>query len=84
MTQDELTARQLHNINQAVFGIALAVRTVLLAANPTLEQPLTASDAAATTLAEFDSTMQAFADRLTQFTALVAQQNRGSGIILPN
>lgn len=75
MTNDELAARQLHNLNQALFGIAIATRQLLDTPADTAPHPA---------LAEFDRVMQTFADNLARLTAMVHQANTSSGIILPN
>ena len=82
MTNDEVAARQLHNLNNAVFGIASALRRQLEATIP----PVMAGNLAMLPpeIVEFDRVMQSFADTLQGITAMVQKANSRSGIILPN
>ena len=80
MTNEELTARQLHNINNAIFGIGVALRRHLEAVGAEVVQD------PAITLKDFDATMQSYADTLQRITIMVqhANHHQPSGIILPN
>lgn len=81
MTNEEIAARQLHNLNNAVFGLAVALRRQM---EQTLPPPLIGSVATLPPeLVELDRVMQSFADTLQGITAMVQKANSRS-IILPN
>ena len=82
MTNEEVAARQLHNLNNAVFGLAVALRRQM---EQTLPPPLIGTIATLPPeIQELDRVMQSFADTLQGITAMVQKANNGSGIILPN
>lgn len=82
MTNEELFARQLHNCNNAIFGLAVALRRQM---EVTLPPPLVGAIATLPPeIQELDRTMQSFADTLTGLQKAVHKVNHGSGIILPN
>ena len=82
MTNDEVAARQLHNLNNAVFAIAVALRRQMEA---TLPPPLVGSVATLPPeISDLDRAMQSFADTLQGITAMVQKANNRSNIILPN
>lgn len=81
MTNEEVAARQLHNLNNAVFGLAVALRRQM---EQTMPQPLVGAIATLPPeIAELDRVMQSFSDTLQSITAMVQKANSRS-IILPN
>ena len=81
MTNEEVAARQLHNLNNAVFGLAIALRRQM---EQTLPPPLVGAIATLPPeIMELDRVMQSFADTLQTITAMVQKVNSRS-IILPN
>lgn len=82
MTNDEIAARQLHNINNAVFGLAVALRRQMEA---TMPPPLGGTvEMVPQEIAQLDRVMQTFSDTLQGITLMVEKANSRSGIILPN
>jgi hypothetical protein len=81
MTNEEVAARQLHNLNNAVFGLAVALRRQM---EQTMPVPLVGSVAVLPPeIVELDRVMQSFADTLQSITAMVQKANSRQ-IILPN
>jgi hypothetical protein len=82
MTNEEVAARQLHNLNNAVFAIAVALRRQMEA---TLPPPMIGAVATLPPEIEaLDKAMQSFADTLQSITSMVHKANNSAGIILPN
>lgn len=81
MTNEELFARQFALTNQAIYGIAMGLRHVLLQLPiPVGTVELTQHPA----VGELDRVMQSYNDQLLALAAMVQKQNTSAGIILPN
>ena len=84
MTNEELFARQIHNLHNAVNGMALVLRQQLLTLPPPLGTVELLQHPAVTDL---DRVMQSYHDTLTALTSIVQKansMNTGSGIIVPH
>ena len=82
MTNEEVAARQLHNLNNAVFGLAVALRRQMEATIPPVMIGAVAT--IPPEIEAFDKVMKSFADTLRGIAAMVQKANSRSGIILPN
>jgi hypothetical protein len=79
MTNDELFARQMHNVNQAIFGLAIVINNHLRS-----QSTPTADGSPSAEVVELDRVMQLFADTHQRLTTIVQEANARPGIILPH
>jgi hypothetical protein len=79
VTNDELFARQIHNVNQAIFGLAVIINTHLHRKYPPLPDGSPAPE-----VTELNNVMQLFSDTHAKLTQIVQDANARPGIILPH
>jgi hypothetical protein len=79
MTNDELFARQIHNLQRVTHNIAISLRKHLMQT----PQPPGAAPGVNPDIAELDLMMQSFHDTITGLTAQVQKANSRSNLILP-